>query len=1009
MKLEIGSGGGGVGVLTSATHQISKNISSSSYSRSREGAKPRGASPVIKNGFSGSIFQRKIAKKAEMDQSEGSRNGLKKTTDNDIASDYFKSTYGANEEVKDLKENPSVVANGSEGVTRRRRSVSKSTNTPDREKSIEPQSCKDSPSRYSSFSYLNLLPPDGSFPHRTQPIGDSITKSRRNSEVGDSGPLKEFTNVTNNSNFMVRSNPIGLAEPSNKKDGYAVGKDGSLYRSSENLYISSTRDSSKERSSSISLRENGSGNWKERRSSWSTTVSTGIGLGRGLIETGKPAKSIFMPFGSTKGVIKSYLQKHMNKNKSEQSSNTSLNTTSMTINKKKPDSIERKKEESLDIQKGIEEIRSLTKSHSCSSSSYTIKMTSSSNFNSSSERKSRKSEFEDKKQQQSHSSTKVGMAFKELDVSLKAIPSKDDVQTVTLPTNKRRTLSLNRKSINELPEDNVTISLPGSRRTSRNPSIERKPLRKDSSVEIFRGSYDIKVGVERNSSKVKEISSDVVLMKGNCQENESAHAVLHLDQKACKKVANLDSGSKNQKIISMKSIKDETKIFKKDESTKIEKDEFKKSESTETEIESSSNISHNSESNVTRSIHQSMESENTINMESHRSETCSQTLTTTISSTLQQSSTTTENETKHTLTNNCEGVGHALKGLDVALEALAKERNAAVHSDFKALKGRKMSAGAKSCSNNNNSSKGGSVLNITVSLPASRRGSRCPSTDRNGTASRSRRNSMDLYSAEYKMKLSKDGKSTLEQKSVCHIKVDEKNKDDLNLCGRCHNMNHFTARCTEFGNLKCPRCLEWDHWEDTCPTALISTDCSICDKCGANGHVGIIHSATDFNQRRCIVDMLGWVSFQEWFYEFNFRSWWQLNGYVGVPLYKIYKRNTEWRLEPKVETDKKPPSSSFRSEHSTRAKGGYVLSRDDSIDELMKCVYTPRKRVNISTHENDSGRSTPEYLKKYPGSTKTPDDASDSESSIKPTRRRRTFSETLSMLDDDILAELDIK
>ncbi|CAF2740650.1 unnamed protein product [Lepeophtheirus salmonis] len=942
MKLEIGSGGGGVGVLTSATHQISKNISSSSYSRSREGAKPRGASPVIKNGFSGSIFQRKIAKKAEMDQSEGSRNGLKKTTDNDIASDYFKSTYGTNEE--------------REGVTRRRRSVSKSTNTPDREKSIEPQSCKDSPSRYSSFSYLNLLPPDGSFPHRTQPIGDSITKSRRNSEVGDSGPLKEFTNVTNNSNFMVRSNPIGLAEPSNKKDGYAVGKDGSLYRSSENLYISSTRDSSKERSSSISLRENGSGNWKERRSSWSTTVSTGIGLGRGLIETGKPAKSIFMPFGSTKGVIKSYLQKHMNKNKSEQSSNTSLNTTSMTINKKKPDSIERKKEESLDIQKGIEEIRSLTKSHSCSSSSYTIKMTSSSNFNSSSERKSRKSEFEDKKQQQSHSSTKVGMAFKELDVSLKAIPSKDDVQTVTLPTNKRRTLSLNRKSINELPEDNVTISLPGSRRTSRNPSIERNPLRKDSSVEIFRGSYDIKVGVERNSSKVKEISSDVVLMKGNCQENESAHAVLHLDQKACKKVANLDSGSKNQKIISMKSIKDETKIFKKDESTKIEKDEFKKSESTETEIESSSNISHNSESNVTRSIHQSME----------------------------------KNETKHTLTNNCEGVGHALKGLDVALEALAKERNAAVHSDFKALKG-------------------GSVLNITVSLPTSRRGSRCPSTDRNGTASRSRRNSMDLYSAEYKMKLSKDGKSTLEQKSVCHIKVDEKNKDDLNLCGRCHNMNHFTARCTEFGNLKCPRCLEWDHWEDTCPTALISTDCSICDKCGANGHVGIIHSATDFNQRRCIVDMLGWVSFQEWFYEFNFRSWWQLNGYVGVPLYKIYKRNTEWRLEPKVETDKKPPSSSFRSEHSTRAKGGYVLSRDDSIDELMKCVYTPRKRVNISTHENDSGRSTPEYLKKYPGSTKTPDDASDSESSIKPTRRRRTFSETLSMLDDDILAELDIK
>ena len=43
-------------------------------------------------------------------------------------------------------------------------------------------------------------------------------------------------NQTVKKNFMVRSNPIGLAEPSVKRDGYAVGKDGSFYRSSEHLF-----------------------------------------------------------------------------------------------------------------------------------------------------------------------------------------------------------------------------------------------------------------------------------------------------------------------------------------------------------------------------------------------------------------------------------------------------------------------------------------------------------------------------------------------------------------------------------------------------------------------------------------------------------------------------------------------------------------------------------------------------------------------------------------------------
>ena len=49
----------------------------------------------------------------------------------------------------------------------------------------------------------------------------------------------DYLNKTNKDNYMVRSNPIGLVEPSVKRDGYAVGsKEGSVYRSSGNLNIS---------------------------------------------------------------------------------------------------------------------------------------------------------------------------------------------------------------------------------------------------------------------------------------------------------------------------------------------------------------------------------------------------------------------------------------------------------------------------------------------------------------------------------------------------------------------------------------------------------------------------------------------------------------------------------------------------------------------------------------------------------------------------------------------------
>ena len=132
-------------------------------------------------------------------------------------------------------------------------------------------------------------------------------------------------------------------------------------------------------------------------------------------------------------------------------------------------------------------------------------------------------------------------------------------------------------------------------------------------------------------------------------------------------------------------------------------------------------------------------------------------------------------------------------------------------------------------------------------------------------------------------------------KSACHIRVDDKNSSKIKLCARCHAPDHDVQTCTDFGGLMCPRCMEFDHWEDTCWTNLSSDDRLECLNCSQLGHSSAVHDASDYKQRRAIVDTLGWEPFKEWFYDNEFRSWWQLNGCVGVPLYRLYKRNTEWK------------------------------------------------------------------------------------------------------------------
>ncbi len=114
----------------------------------------------------------------------------------------------------------------------------------------------------------------------------------------------------------------------------------------------------------------------------------------------------------------------------------------------------------------------------------------------------------------------------------------------------------------------------------------------------------------------------------------------------------------------------------------------------------------------------------------------------------------------------------------------------------------------------------------------------------------------------------------------------------------------------------------------------------------------------------------------------------------------------------------------------------YSLKRDDSTDELLKSVRAQREarkkqlleRKAAEEQGGDSGRSTPDHLKNYPGSsalhntennnvtTSSNGEAAEASAVAEAAttaamtggKRLRTFSETLKMLDDDILDDLDV-
>ena len=58
------------------------------------------------------------------------------------------------------------------------------------------------------------------------------------------------------------------------------------------------------------------------------------------------------------------------------------------------------------------------------------------------------------------------------------------------------------------------------------------------------------------------------------------------------------------------------------------------------------------------------------------------------------------------------------------------------------------------------------------------------------------------------------------------------------------------------------RCLETSHWEDAC---WVEAAHVLCPVCNVPGHLPCVHQATDFRQRKLVIDTFGWLSFKDWF------------------------------------------------------------------------------------------------------------------------------------------------
>merc|ERR1719495_3105007 len=340
----------------------------------------------------------------------------------------------------------------------------------------------------SEMTYMSLLPEDGSMPHRTNPIGDPITKRSQSVAATPDREIKrkwsissstDYLNKTNKGSYMCRNNPIGLAEPSIKRDGYAVGsREGSMYRSTGNVNVASGTVGSRAASEARDTPK-----WQGRRASTSDIKGSGIRVGGNLVEpSAKPQPNMCMPFSSS-NMTGSYVKRRVTKS-TQQTTQENSSAQQITENKLKA-----KRERNRTISGETSQTSAKTLSQ------------------------------------------QVGYALSGITTALEQIQVNEIKQNVTmaLPRKSRRAQSLPRGQVSN-EESSFKVSLPGSARTSRQASVEpdhnRKKLSRHGSVEIFDGAYNLTVPnkLSRHSSttKLEEVHADHIKITGECENEVSS-------------------------------------------------------------------------------------------------------------------------------------------------------------------------------------------------------------------------------------------------------------------------------------------------------------------------------------------------------------------------------------------------------------------------------------------------------------------------------------------------------
>merc|ERR1719192_1920788 len=343
----------------------------------------------------------------------------------------------------------------------------------------------------------------------------------------------------------------------------------------------------------------------------------------------------------------------------------------------------------------------------------------------------------------------IGSALSGLTTALQQIEVTENKQhvTVALPRKGRRAQSLPRGQISS-EESSFRVSLPASARTSRQSSVEpdqRKGLSRHGSVEIFDGAYNLtvpnKLARHSSTSKLEEIHSDHIKIVGEMEDNQQSES--SEVQTTVTSGLSVSNGSEHQC-----QTKEEVKVN--NESTCVQKTCEENSFSSTTTSSQRSEM-HESVSSCQQTSYEEMRQ---TNFQTNQTIVSGQKFN--ISNGLSRS--------RH-VSGPVEGVGSALKGLDTALEQIAAQQKQGENHYVAKVSSRQTSKrGSVSVSNDS-----GEVTNVMVSLPASKTTSRATSrrnsVDLSSKGRRSRRGSLDIYTAEYAVKIGNQKNITNMQQS----------------------------------------------------------------------------------------------------------------------------------------------------------------------------------------------------------------------------------------------------